>query len=162
MARAHRSGKSRKASTMALSFQLVIDCRDADRLARFWAAALDYRLEPAPEGFASWDDYYRDLGVPEEELGLGADRIGDPEGHGPVIWFQVVPEAKTIKNRLHLDIHAGGGRSVPIQIRRERVDAAARRLVELGATLAAEVPSEGLDHYAVGMRDPEGNEFDIN
>jgi hypothetical protein len=147
---------------MALSYQLVIDCRDPDRLARFWAAALGYRLAPPPEGFASWDDYFRDMGVPEEELGLGADRIDDPEGHGPAIWFQVVPEIKTIKNRLHLDIHAGGGRSVPMETRRERVNATAERLVQLGATLTAELLSEGLDHYAVSMRDPEGNEFDIN
>jgi Glyoxalase-like domain len=152
---------------MALGFQLVIDCRDPDRLARFWVAALGYRLEPPPDGFASWDDYYRDIGVPEELFGHGADRIGDPEGRGPAIWFQVVPEAKTIKNRLHVDIHAGGDRSVPLATRRERVDAAARRLVELGATLREEPdddeePSEEMDGYAVGLRDPEGNEFDIN
>jgi hypothetical protein len=147
---------------MAVGFQMVIDCRDRDRLARFWATALGYRLDPPPAGFASWDDYYRDLGIPEEELGEGEDRISDPAGEGPKIWFQVVPETKTIKNRIHLDIHASGGRSVPLEKRRERVNAAAQRLVELGATLTAELAAEGLDHYAVSMLDPEGNEFDIN
>jgi glyoxalase superfamily protein len=89
-------------------YQLVIDCADPDRLARFWAAALSYVPEPPPDGFASWDDYWRDVGVPEEELGIGVDCIIDPEGSGPRIWFQVVPEIKSVKNRLHLDVHVGG------------------------------------------------------
>ena len=108
---------------MPARFQLVIDCADPDRLARFWAAALGYELEPPPAGFPTWDDYYRDLGVPEEDLGIGADSISDPQAHGPYIWFQVVPETKAVKNRLHLDIHASGGRTVPIQARKQRVDA---------------------------------------
>ena len=147
---------------MPVRFQLVIDCADPDRLARFWAAALGYELAPPPAGFATWDDYYRDLGVPEEELGLGEDRISDPQGHGPAIWFQVVPETKAVKNRLHLDIHASGGRTVPIETRRQRVDAEASRLAGLGATIARVLYTEGLDHYGVAMKDPEGNEFDIN
>src|SRR6266496_3477674 len=122
---------------MAVRFQLVIDCTDPDRLARFWVAALGYELEQPPAGFATWDDYWRDVGVPEADLGIGEDRIVDPDGGGPRIWFQVVPESKTVKNRLHLDVHASGGRAVPIGIRKERV-------------------------YAVAMKDPEGNEFDIN
>ncbi len=64
---------------MPVRFQLVIDCADPDRLARFWAAALGYDIAPPPAGFATWDDYYRDLGVPEEELGIGVDRISDPK-----------------------------------------------------------------------------------
>jgi hypothetical protein len=147
---------------MAVRYQLVIDCADPDRLARFWAAALSYEFEPPPDGFATWDDYWREVGVPEDELGIGVDCIVDPAGGGPRIWFQVVPDIKTIKNRLHLDVHAGGGRSVPLATRRERVDAEARRLCELGATIVAVNSQEGLDHYAVAMKDPEGNEFDIN
>jgi hypothetical protein len=143
-------------------YQLVIDCADPDRLARFWAAALGYEIAPPPAGFATWDDYYRDLGVPEEELGVGADRISDPQGHGPSIWFQVVTDLKTLKNRLHLDIRASGARTDPIETRRQRVDAEASRLAGLGATITCVMSREGLDHYAVGMKDPEGNEFDIN
>ena len=79
---------------MAVRFQLVIDCADPDLLARFWAAALGYELEPPPTGFASWDDYWREVGVPEADLGIGADCIIDPDGGGPRIWFQVVPEPK--------------------------------------------------------------------
>jgi hypothetical protein len=145
-----------------VSFQLVIDCADPELLAHFWAAALGYELEPPPAGFDSWDAYWRDLGVPEDELGNGADRIVDPSGRGPRIWFQVVPERKTIKNRLHLDLGVGGGRAVPIETRRQRVDAEARRLVDLGAQLVGVLYTEGLDHYAVAMKDAEGNEFDIN
>jgi hypothetical protein len=147
---------------MPARFSLTVDCADPDRLARFWAAALGYELEPPPAGFPTWDDYYRDLGVPEEDLGAGADRIFDPQGHGPSIWFQVVPETKAVKNRLHLDIHASGGRTVPIQTRRQQVDTEASRLAGQGATIARILYQEGLDHYGVAMTDPEGNEFDIN
>jgi hypothetical protein len=77
---------------MPVRSQLVIDCRDPEPLARFWAEALGYEFEPPPEGFATWDDYWRDVGVGEEELGIGQDPIVDPDGSGPCIWFQVVPE----------------------------------------------------------------------
>ena len=147
---------------MPVTYQLVIDCATPDVLARFWAEALHYVLEPPPEGYATWDDFYRSIGVPEEELGLGADSISDPNGEGPRIWFQVVPDRKTVKNRLHIDVHASGGRSEPIDVRRERVEAEAARLVALGATRLRANAEEGLDHYAVAMLDPEGNEFDIN
>ena len=147
---------------MAVSYQLVIDCADADRLARFWAEALHYVIAAPPAGFESWDDFFRSIGVPEDELGLGADRIEDPSGEGPQIWFQVVPEQKSIKNRLHIDLHAGGGRDQPLEARRARVEAEAERLVALGATRKPAFADEGLDHYAVALLDPEGNEFDIN
>jgi hypothetical protein len=149
---------------MPTRFQLVIDCKDPEPLARFWAAALGYVLEPPPEGFATWDDYRREIGLPDDYLGIGVDSIIDPSGQGPRIWFRADEVAKVVKNRLHLDIHASGfpSRSDPLAIRRQRVDAEARRLVDLGATQTTVMSSDGLDHYAVGMQDPEGNEFDIN
>jgi Glyoxalase-like domain len=143
-------------------YQLVIDCADPDRLARFWAAALGYELAPPPTGFATWNDFYREIGVPEEELDDGVDRISDPDGKGPSIWFQVVDARKAGKNRLHLDIRASGARTDPIEVRKKLVDAEAVRLEALGATITGAFTEEGLDHYAVGMKDPEGNEFDIN
>jgi hypothetical protein len=146
---------------MPTRFQLVIDCAEPELLARFWADALGYEFQPPPDGFATWDDYWRDVGVPEEELGVGVDSIIDPAGGGPRIWFQKVPEGKTIKNRFHLDVMVGGGREVPLGTRKERVDAEARRLAELGATIIGSPTPEGLDHYGVAMKDPEGNEFDI-
>ena len=156
-------GGCEHALDVAVRFQLVIDCADPDRLARFWAAALGYELAPPPTGFAAWNDYYRDLGMAEEELAEGADRISDPAGAGPSIWFHVVDETKTVRNRLHLDIHASGERADPIEVRKQRVDAEARRLLDLGASTVGPLTEDSLlDHYAVGMKDPEGNEFDIN
>jgi Glyoxalase-like domain len=147
---------------MAVRYQLVIDCADPELMVRFWAAALGYEVEPPPPGFATWDDWRRDIGLPEDFLGIGADSIVDPAGGGPRIWFHALPDRKTVKNRLHLDIHASGGRELPLEARREQVDAEARRLCELGATQTVVMAEEGMDHYAVGMKDPEGNEFDIN
>jgi hypothetical protein len=140
----------------------VINCADPELLTRFWAAALDYELEPTPPGFATWDDWRRDIGLPEEFMRGGADSIVDPDGSGPRIWFQVVPDRKTITNRLHLDVHASGGRDLSLETRKQRVDAEAKRLCDLGATMIGSSSEEGLDHYAVAMKDPEGNEFDIN
>ena len=146
---------------MPVRFQLVIDCSNPDRLARFWATALGYELAPVPAGYATWNDFYRGLGVPEEDLADGADRISDPEGHGPSIWFHALPEAKVVKNRLHLDIRASGTWTDPVETRRERIDAEASRLAGLGATITG-VLSDDANFYAIGMKDPEGNEFDIN
>ena len=95
---------------MAVSYQLVIDCTSPELLAQFWAEALHYVIAPPPPDFDSWDDFYRSIGVPEEELGIGNDRIEDPNGEGPSIWFQIVPEKKSIKNRIHIDVNASGGR----------------------------------------------------
>jgi hypothetical protein len=73
-----------------------------------------------------------------------------------------LPERKAVKNRLHLDLGVSGGRAVPIETRRQRVDAEASRLAGLGGAIVGVLNTAGLDHYAVAMKDPEGNEFDIN
>ncbi|MBV1853574.1 VOC family protein [Catellatospora tritici] len=144
-----------------MGFQLTIDCADPARLVGFWAAALGYRAQDPPEGHATWRDFYLSVGVPAEELGDGdcADRLVDPAGGGPAIWFQIVPEQKTLKNRLHLDVLVGGGRSVPVAIRRQRVDAKVEQLVRLGATVLYRHDGDTVDHYAATLADPEGNEF---
>jgi Glyoxalase-like domain len=147
---------------VAVSFQLVIGCADSEPLARFWAAALEYELEPPPDGFASWDAYRRDLGVPEDELGTGADCIVDPGGRGPRIWFQVIPDRKAAKYQLHLYTGVTGGRAVLIGTRRQRAGAEAGRLTGLGAELAGVLDTEAPGHYAVAMKDPPGNESGIN
>jgi hypothetical protein len=151
---------------MAVNYQLVINCvGHPEHLARFWAEALGYVLEPPPTDYATWDDWRRAVGLPESWLGRGTDCIIDPDGAGPRIWIQVVSDAKTTGNRLHIDIHASGPRGLPIETRKERVDAEARRLCGLGATLLSDLSTlllEGVDHYAVALQDPEGNEFDIN
>jgi hypothetical protein len=146
---------------MTVPYQLVIDCSSPELVVPFWTAALHYVVAPPPSGFDSSDDFYRSIGVPEDELGGGADRLEDPNGEGPSIWFQIVPEQKTVKNRIHIDINASGGREVPFDSRRDLVEAEADRLVSLGATRLGTSSPEDCDHYAVAMSDPEGNEFEI-
>jgi hypothetical protein len=138
--------------------QLVIDCADAGPLVRFWAAALGYVPPAPPDGHDSWADWYRSVGVPEDEIGDGIDRLVDPTGAGPALWFQPVPEPKTVKNRLHLDLHVAG-RGTPIAKRRRIVNAEVERLVGLGATVLRVHDGETEGHYAVTLGDPEGNEF---
>ncbi|MEP6761342.1 MAG: VOC family protein [Sporichthyaceae bacterium] len=147
---------------MSTAIQLVIDCADPDRLTRFWAEALGYQVPPPPEGFDTWRAYWVNVGVPEDELDDGDDSLVDPDGAGPRIWFQKVPEGKVVKNRLHLDLDASGGRTVPIAIRTERVIAMANRLIDAGATRVRVLSEEGLDHYGEVMQDPEGNEFCVH
>jgi hypothetical protein len=53
---------------VTVSYQLVIDCRSPSTLAHFWAEALHYVIAPTPAGFDSWDDFYRSIGLPEDEL----------------------------------------------------------------------------------------------
>jgi hypothetical protein len=108
------------------------------------AGALHYVIAPPPSGFDSWDDFYRSIGVPENELGTGPARIEDPNGEGPRIWFQIVPEKKSIKNRIHIDVNASGGRDVSLDTRCERVETEAARLVYLGATRLHTNVEEGL------------------
>lgn len=152
-------------AAMAIKFQVTIDCADPQRQARFWATALGYSIQDPPEGFTSWNTFWRSIGVPEDELDDeqdGGDRLLDPAGAGPSIWFQQVPEPKDHKNRLHFDITASGGRAVPLATRKERVLAEEQRLIAAGATRLRVLEQEGIDHFAVTMQDPEGNEFCIN
>ncbi len=140
---------------MATRVQVVMDCSDPDRLAHFWAEALGYQLQPPPEGYGSWDDFLRAMNIPEEEWN-NASAVVDPEGIGPRIFFQRVPEPKTVKNRLHLDLNQGT-RETPLEDRRRLVDQALERLVHLGATELYRREQNG--EYWVTMSDPEGNEF---
>jgi hypothetical protein len=141
---------------MATSVQVVIDCADPARLAEFWAVALGYRQQDPPAGFASWPAFLAAQGIPESEWN-SANAVVDPDGRGPRLFFQRVPEAKVVKNRVHLDLNAGGGLATPLVERKERVNAEVSRLVTAGATRLREVEERGA--YHVVMQDPEGNEF---
>lgn len=148
---------------MATRTQVVFDTADPDRLARFWAEALHYKLQDPPPGFATWQDALRAMKVPEEEWN-SASAIVDPEGHCPRIYFQQMETPKPGKNRLHLDLNVSGGRAVSLETRRSQVDAEVDRLLRLGATKqkAWNLPwrSEAeAGEYWVVMLDPEGNEF---
>ena len=142
---------------MTTTWQLTVDCASASTLADFWCAALGYEPAPPPQGFASWEDWLVRNNVPEEEWDSGA-YIRDPEGAAPGISFLQVPETKTVKNRLHLDVQVGGGRHRPWEQRWARVTAEVERLTGLGARAVVEV-SDGERPDHVVMADPEGNEF---
>lgn len=131
---------------MANGVQVTFDCADPAGLSRFWASALGYVVQPPPEGFETWPDFLRSMGVPESEWDMKSACV-DPDGKGPRLFFQRVPEGKTAKNRVHLDVNVG----------HERVDAEVERLVGEGATRVREVDEMG-EHWVV-MSDPEGNEF---
>jgi len=141
---------------MATSIQVTFDCADPDRLAQFWGAVLGYRIPDPPQGFETWEEWASANGIPEDQWNA-AGALEDPEGIGPRIYFQRVPEPKAVKNRVHLDVNVGGGRSTPLEQRKANVRREAERLLGLGATEVG--PMEQGDEYWVVMQDPEGNEF---
>jgi hypothetical protein len=134
------------------TFQIAIDTSDCHAVADFWAAALGYEVEHHDEqirglldaGVATATDVIERDGHLCWATGAACT---DPTGARPRLLFQNVPEPKTGKNRVHLDIHVGpDGR-----------DAEVERLVGLGATRLWEA-SQG-PHSWVTLADPEGNEF---
>jgi hypothetical protein len=114
--------------------ELAIDCADPGGLARFWCSVLDYQVQDEDDGVVT----------------IGSPMV--PEGkkcHGPVpptLTFAHVPEGKTGKNRLHLDVSPAD---------REQ-DEEVRRLLDLGARYAD--VGQGEESWVV-LADPEGNEF---
>ena len=142
---------------MATGIQVTFDCADPARLAAFWAEALHYRLPAPPDGHASWDDWARAGGIAEEHWNE-VSAAEDPDGRGPRLFFQRVPESKVVKNRVHLDLNVGGGHATPLDERRRRVIDEVARLRALGAT-NARGPMDADGEYWVRMNDPEGNEF---
>ncbi|WP_329117310.1 VOC family protein [Streptomyces sp. NBC_01353] len=145
----------------ALHWKLVIDAADPHAQAAFWAAALGY-LE---EDNSAHIKRLLDLGALPADLTVTvSDRLAfrdliavrhpdDPYeeatgiGHGRRILFQRVPEEKTVKNRLHPDLHVDPGTR----------DAEVERLEALGASVLRRVEEQG--GAWVVMTDPEGNEF---
>lgn len=126
---------------MAELIDIVIDCEHPASLARFWAAVLD-GYEVAPYDQAELDRL-ASLGITDTE--------DDPtvlvvaSGPGPRLFFQQVPEHKSTKNRVHLDVRA------------DDMAAEQQRLIGLGASAAAVQPRPTF----IVMHDPEGNEFCI-
>jgi hypothetical protein len=135
--------------------QVVFDAAEPAVLAEFWALALGYIQEPPPEGFATWTDFGHSIGMPEEQFGDQA-AIVDPDGAGPRVYIQKVPEGKTAKNRMHLDVRVAG-REVRGEERERLVEEHVRRLVEAGGSVAWR--SKDMRGDSIVMRDPEGNEF---
>ncbi len=124
---------------MACLRDIVFDATHPASLARFWAAALDgYSVAPYDERELA---RLRSLGIdsPEDDPTV---LVEGPKG-APRLWFQRVPEARSAKNRMHLDLDA------------DDTDAEVNRLTALGARLAGH---QGSQHTLV-LHDPEGNEF---
>ncbi|QLQ36067.1 VOC family protein [Micromonospora robiginosa] len=142
---------------MGLDVQFTFDCADPAKLAAFWAEALDYRVQGPPDGFDSWEQALTAFGVPPERHN-DASAVVDPEGAGPRLFFQRVPEPKRVKNRVHLDVRAAPG--LTGDARMAALEEAADRLVARGASRVARhepAPPLGAGHLI--MTDPEGNEF---
>ncbi|MEJ2887228.1 VOC family protein [Actinomycetospora aeridis] len=137
---------------MAIGVQITFDARDTAKQAEFWALALDYVLQPPPSGFDSWEAFAEEVGIPREDW----DRLNavcDPDGAGPRVLFQKVPEGKTVKNRVHLDVNVGG----LAENRRELAQAHREKLEAAGAQFVREV--DEASGWCLVMLDPEGNEF---
>jgi hypothetical protein len=138
---------------MAYDFQVTVDSSDPHVLADWWAEALGWRVEPQDEAFiqrmvdeghASADQTRRHRGALVWATGAA---LNSPEPGRPRLLFQLVPETKTVKNRMHLDVRVGP----------EHQEAEVARLVGLGAT---ELWRGAQGPYAwVTLADPEGNEF---
>lgn len=150
---------------MSRTLQITFDAHDPRTLSRFWAEALGYEL-PAPPGVElapgadpmdAWDEFLASIGVPEEQRNARS-AAEDPSGEGPRLFFQQVPEDKSAKNRVHLDIRAAPG--LEGEERMAALEAECARLVDLGATRRQRFePDPRLGAGHIVMADPEGNEF---
>ena len=150
---------------MSRHIQITFDARDPSALSSFWRDALGY-VHPAPPGvelpegadpLAAWDEFLARAGVPEEQRN-SRSAVEDPDGHGPRLFFQQVPEGKVAKNRVHLDVRAAPG--LHGEERMAALEAECDRLVALGAKRVQRFePEPPLSAGFIVMTDPEGNEF---
>jgi hypothetical protein len=145
---------------MRNKLQIVFDCKDPASLAKFYREALHYKFQDPPSGYQSWEETLKAWKIPEEDWN-SASAILDPDGRGPRIYFQQMDTPKLGKNRLHIDINASGGKSVPFDERKEQVNREVERLVCLGARKDHELENGSSENpeYCVIMLDPDENEF---
>ncbi|GEL24736.1 hypothetical protein PSU4_36900 [Pseudonocardia sulfidoxydans NBRC 16205] len=137
---------------MGFGVQITVDAHDPGKLAEFWALALGYVVQPPPPGFDDWPTFLVSIGIPQDQHDR-ASALVDPDGAGPRLFFQKVPEDKTAKNRVHLDVNVGAGsddRQAAARAHQATLEAA-------GATLLRVVDEPG--GWCLVMQDPEGNEF---
>jgi hypothetical protein len=150
---------------MSRQIQVTFDAHDPQALSSFWRDVLGY-VHPAPPGadlpdgadpLAAWDEFLTRVGVPEDQWN-SRSAIEDPDGDGPRLFFQQVPEDKVAKNRVHLDVRAAPG--LKGDERMAALEAECDRLVALGAArVRRHEPDEPWSGGFIVMTDPEGNEF---
>ncbi|CAL9350723.1 VOC family protein [Nocardiopsis dassonvillei] len=150
---------------MSLDVQITFDTHDPRALSSFWRDVLGY-VHPGPPGadppegadpLAAWDAFLEQVGVPEDQRNTRS-AIEDPEGRGPRLFFQRVPEDKVVKNRLHLDVRVAPG--LRGEERMAALEAECARLLALGATrVRRHEPEPPMETGFIVMADPEGNEF---
>lgn len=131
---------------MTNKIQITVDAAGPRALGAFWCDVLGYVEQPPPPGFDTWDDALDSMGIARSDPDR-AFAIVDPEGIGPRMFFLKVPEGKTAKNRLHLDVHTDP----------DEMQARVAELVSIGATVVGEY-DEPEGHW-ITLLDPEGNEF---
>ena len=129
--------------------QVTFDCAEPARVAAFWCEVLGYVVEPDED--ADGVDH-----APSADQGSAAACV-DPTGVGPRLYFQRVPEAKGVKNRLHLDVRVGTG--LVGEERLAALEAECARLVALGAGRLRLLPADDENESCLVMQDVEGNEF---
>ena len=93
---------------MIRQVQVTFDCADPAALSAFWREVLGYAEEAPPAPFTTWDEALDAWGIPEESRN-DYSAVSDPDKLGPRLFFQKVPEGKTAKNRVHLDVRAAPG-----------------------------------------------------
>src|SRR5436305_15126213 len=133
--------------------QVTFDCAEPERVACFWCEVLGYVVPPPPEGFATWHDF--DRALPPEHQGSAFACI-DPNGVGPRLFFQRVPEGKVVKNRLHLDARTGVGLTGDERV--AALEAEAARLQRVGARRLHLPPANDEDEACLVTQYVEGNE----
>ena len=143
---------------MAHPIQVVIACEDPTRLAKFWAAALEYQLQPPPPGYGSWDEFADEVGIPLERRN-DISAVVDPAGIGPRLLFERW-DGGAPNQRVHLDVNAVGGGSVELtdEERATALHTQRERLETLGATFKRDATGMAGEVW-IEMFDPEGNWF---
>ncbi|HZP50002.1 VOC family protein [Actinocrinis sp.] len=134
--------------------QVTFDCANPRAVAQFWKAVLGYVDPATPPGFDSWDEF--DASLPAERQGA-AWACQDPDGVGPRLFFQRVPEGKVVKNRVHLDVRVGTGLKGDERV--AVLNAEATRLEALGARRVELLLADDMNESCLVMQDVEGNEF---
>ncbi|MBM2613946.1 VOC family protein [Actinoplanes sp. LDG1-06] len=150
---------------MSRTIQVTFDAHDPKMLSTFWRDALGYvhpgppgvTVEPGTDPLDAWDEFLERNNVPMERRNA-ASALEDPDGTGPRIFFQQVPEDKVAKNRLHLDVRAAPG--LDGDDRMAALEKECDRLVGLGAKrISRSEPAPPMSFGFIVMNDPEGNEF---